>query len=293
MNNFEESEMEPDNEEMANFRTWAVGTGKYSLTTSVRMTRTVRSLYRKLDLDKPSTEALWAYVERQLKKGRRDGTINNQMKDIAAWFRFKGIKLQVPSLRQRRNKEPWVPKDDEVFRLIRVCEEGKNRITALRNKTIIEIMAFCGLRLGEVVQLNISDVQNEYLHVRSEKLEAERKVGLPDFVRSDIMTYLKQRKSKDARALFTSSRNRLSYSSMRRMVKREGAKAGIRDMHPHALRHWCATRLVRSAVNLRAVQVHLGHASIATTQLYTHLSSEEAARDVRRAFETVYMNRSQ
>ncbi|MBX8638556.1 MAG: site-specific integrase, partial [Thermoplasmata archaeon] len=185
--------MEPDNEEMANFRTWAVGTGKYSLTTSVRMTRTVRSLYRKLDLDNPSTEALWAYVERQLKKGRRDGTINNQMKDIAAWFRFKGIKLQVPSLRQRRSKEPWVPKDDEVFRLIRVCEEGKNRITALRNKTIIEIMAFCGLRLGEVVQLNISDVQNEYLHVRSEKLEAERKVGLPDFVRSDIMTYLKQR----------------------------------------------------------------------------------------------------
>ena len=54
MNNFEESEMEPDNEEMANFRTWAVGTGKYSLTTSVRMTRTVRSLYRKLDLDNRS-----------------------------------------------------------------------------------------------------------------------------------------------------------------------------------------------------------------------------------------------
>ena len=54
MNNFEESEMEPDNEEMANFGTWAVGTGKYSLTTSVRMTRTVRSLYRKLDLDNRS-----------------------------------------------------------------------------------------------------------------------------------------------------------------------------------------------------------------------------------------------
>jgi site-specific recombinase XerD len=80
----------------------------------------------------------------------------------------------------------------------------------------------------------------------------------------------------------------MSYSAVRKMVKREGRMAGIEQMHPHALRHWCATRLVRSGVNLRAVQVHLGHASVSTTQLYTHLSTEEAAREVTGAFDRVF-----
>lgn len=280
--------MKPEIEDLANFRTWAVGTGRYSLTTAARMERTVRSLYQPLKLWKPDTKRLWQYVELQLKKGRRGGTTNNQMMDISAWFRFKGIDLKVPVLRNRRRKEPWVPSDEEVFRVIGVSDRGSRREISLRNKVVLEIMAFCGLRVGELFQLNLTDVQGDYLHVRSEKLEAERLVGIPKFLRADIASYLRQRKRKENTALFISRGGRFSYSAVRKMVKRMGIRAGIKDMHPHALRHWCATRLVRSGVNLRSVQIHLGHASIATTQLYTHLSSVDAAMEVNRAFEQLY-----
>jgi site-specific recombinase XerD len=288
----EVSEMKPDKEALANFRTWAVGTGKYSLSTARRMEMTVVSLYDRLQLDKPGTGAIWSYVERQLRQGRREGTINNQLKDIRAWLRFKGVELEIPVLRQRRSREPWVPGDEEVFRLIRESGKGPRERISLRNRVIIEILAFCGLRLGELVQLNVSDFKEGYLQVRSEKLEAERKVGLPGFLIADIERYLKLSRMPGNSALFPSQHGRLSYGAVRRMVKREGVKAGIMAMHPHALRHWCATRLVRSGVNLRSVQVHLGHASVSTTQLYTHLSSEDAAREITGTFDAIITGRA-
>lgn len=273
---------------MANFRTWAAGSGIYSLSTAVRMVRTVSSLHEKLGLDKPDPSRLWSYVEEQLKRGRREGTINCQLRDVCAWLKFKGIRIEVPSIHQRRAAEPWVPTDDEVMRLIGQSGNHGNRGTALRNRVIIEVLAFCGLRLGELIDLNISDIREGYLKVRSEKREAERRVGLPAFLTSDLNTYVARYRRGSGDALFTACGRRLSYSAARKMVKREGRMAGIDQMHPHALRHWCATRLVRCGVNLRAVQVHLGHASISTTQLYTHLSAEEAAREVTGAFESTF-----
>lgn len=283
--------MKPEKEELADFRTWAAGSGSYSLSTARRMERTISSLFETLSLDRPDPSRLWSYVEEQLKKGRREGTINCQMRDVGAWMKFRGIKIEVPNIRQRRAAEPWVPSDDDVMKLIQHSADQGNRGPAFRNKVIIEVLAFCGLRLGELVGLNTSDVRDGYIKVRSEKLEAERRVGLPGFLITDIRTYVAHYRGRGGDALFTTCGRRLSYSAVRRMVRREGRRAGIEQMHPHALRHWCATRLVRSGVNLRAVQVHLGHASVSTTQLYTHLSAEEAAREVTGAFESVFSER--
>ncbi len=283
--------MKPEREELARFKTWAVGSGRYSPTTARRMGRTVVSLYGRLGLDSPGAEALWSYVEDKLRDGRRESTIRNQLRDIAAWLDFSGIKVDLPVLKQRKSSEPWVPADEDVFRLIEGPWRRKGSLNALRNRVIIETLAFCGLRLGELVQLNASDVNGKLLHVRSEKMEAERTVGMPDSLAADIELYMKKRGSDGVAALFVAGGRRFSYNSVRRMVKIEGKKAGVSQMHPHALRHWCATRLVRSGVNLRAVQVHLGHSSISTTQLYTHLSSEDAAREVRDAFDRVSESR--
>lgn len=280
--------MEPGKEELANFRTWAAGSGSYSLSTARRMGRTVSSLYARLGLDSPNPTRLWSYVEEQLKKGRREGTINCQMRDVGAWLKFKGLKTEVPIIHQRRAAEPWVPSDEDVMKLIEQSANQGNRGPAFRNKVIIEVLAFCGLRLGELIELNTSDVRDGYIKVRSEKREAERRVGLPVFLIADLRTYVTHYRAGGGEALFTTGGRRLSYSAVRKMIKREGRRAGIEQMHPHALRHWCATRLVRSGVNLRAVQVHLGHASVSTTQLYTHLSTEEAAREVTGAFESVF-----
>ena len=280
--------MKPGKEELASFRTWAAGSGCYSLSTARRMGRTVSSLFERLDLERPNPSTLWTYVEEQLKKGRREGTINCQMRDVGAWLKFKGIQIEVPTMRQRRAAEPWVPSDDEVKKLIQQSASQGRRGPAFRNKVIIEVLAFCGLRLGELIGLDISDVRDGYIKVRSEKREAERRVGLPGFLMADLRSYVTQYRTGGGEALFTTCGRRLSYSATRKMIKREGRRAGIEQMHPHALRHWCATRLVRSGVNLRAVQVHLGHASVSTTQLYAHLSAEEAAREVTGAFESVF-----
>lgn len=275
--------MGPDREELARFRTWAVGTGRYSLSTARRMERTVVSLYDRLELSEPSSSALWTFVESKLKEGRKEATIRNQLNDVRAWLAYNGREIEMPVLKTRKGREPWVPSDEEVFRLMG-NGTGCSARNELRNRIIIGIMAFCGLRVGEVEKLNIEDVGAGTLHVRSEKMEAERVVGMPSSLASDIARYICLRGNDGNPALLVCGRGRLSYSSLRRIVKREGKRKGVGPMHPHALRHWCATRLVRSGVNLRAVQVHLGHASISTTQLYTHLSSEEAAREVRGAF---------
>ena len=280
--------MKPGKEELASFRTWAAGSGSYSLSTARRMGRTVSSLYVRLSLDRPNPSRFWSYVEEQLKKGRREGTINCQMRDVGAWLKYKGIKIEVPSIRQRRAAEPWVPSDDDVLKLIQQSTNSGRSGPAFRNRVIIEVLAFCGLRLGELVDLNTSDVRDGYIKVRSEKREAERRVGLPEFLIADLRTYVTRYRTGGGEALFTTCGRRLSYSAVRGMVKKEGRRAGVGQMHPHALRHWCATRLVRSGVNLRAVQVHLGHASVSTTQLYTHLSTEEAAREITGAFESVF-----
>ena len=137
------------------------------------------------------------------------------------------------------------------------------------------------------MQINVNDVMDHGIRIRSEKGEAERIIGLPDEILADVRKYIENyRPNSDPTALFTTPRGRMTYDYVRNLAKRIGAFTGIKKFHWHAARHWCATALLKGyrgakPMDIRMVQIHLGHRSLRTTQRYTHVSQQEVAEVVR------------
>ncbi len=152
-----------------------------------------------------------------------------------------------------------------------------------RNKAIIEVLYGCGLRVTELISLKISDLNLEkgYLRVRG-KGNKERLIPIGSSAIREIENYLPQRKalshiseeSKDI--LFLNRRGKsLTRVMIYTITKNLAEKAGInKNVSPHTFRHSFATHLIEGGADLRAVQEMLGHESILTTEIYTHLDRE-------------------
>jgi len=152
-----------------------------------------------------------------------------------------------------------------------------------RNKAIIETLYGCGLRVSELINLKITDIffKERYVKVIG-KGNKERFVPIGNITIKYIDLYLKnsrnlvRAKKGDEDILFLNRRGgRLSRTMIFLIVKDLGEKAGIRkSISPHTFRHSFATHLVEGGADLRAVQEMLGHESIITTEIYTHLDRE-------------------
>ncbi len=156
----------------------------------------------------------------------------------------------------------------------------------LRDRALLEVLYGSGLRVAECCGLNLDDVDRgryatALVHVRSGKGKKGRQVPLGRTALAAIDTYLGVRDllrdartgHQDERALFLSYRGtRLTPRSVQRMVARSVLEAGTGEATPHALRHSFATHLLDSGVDLRSIQEMLGHASLASTQIYTKVS---------------------
>ncbi len=169
-----------------------------------------------------------------------------------------------------------------------------NSLIGLRDRAILELLFSTGLRVSELCSLSIDDVdlsQDEF-SVRG-KGEKVRVVFLSANAKKYLDAYLKNRKDMDD-ALFvrhgkSTSKNdqtslRLTPRTVQRILKRMAIKAGItRKVTPHVVRHSFATDLLRNGADLRSVQALLGHAHIATTQVYTHVTDTHL-REVHKKF---------
>ncbi len=162
----------------------------------------------------------------------------------------------------------------------------------LRDRAILELLFSTGLRISELCNLSIDDIDlsRDEFSVRG-KGDKIRVVFLSDDARGAIKEYLASRKDMDD-ALFVqygkSSKNaehlRLSVRAVQRMLKVYAAKAGItRKVTPHVIRHSFATDLLSNGADLRSVQALLGHANIGTTQIYTHVTDAHL-REVHKRF---------
>lgn len=147
-----------------------------------------------------------------------------------------------------------------------------------RDKTILEVLYGCGLRASELVGLNVQDVflDEEICRVLG-KGDKERIVPLVGTAHRVLAEWLESWRPNLVRlsspsAVFLNQRGgRISRQSVYTICERWGAVAGIEGLHPHTLRHSFATHMLEGGADLRVVQEILGHASIATTQLYTHI----------------------
>jgi integrase/recombinase XerD len=152
----------------------------------------------------------------------------------------------------------------------------------LRDRAILEVMYACGLRASEVIGLDVSDVDLDEGLLRARgKGSKERVVPVGRAAVAAIRAYLAHGRTAlvrlaPERALFVNFRGQsLTRQGLYKIVRRHATTAGLGDrMSPHTLRHTFATHLLSGGCDLRSVQEMLGHADVATTQLYTHLSSE-------------------
>lgn len=148
-----------------------------------------------------------------------------------------------------------------------------------RDYCILTLFLNCGLRISELVGLNISDMQGETLRVLG-KGGKTRIIYLNDACQRAISQYLAVRRpitGRDSNALFLSSRNeRVSRSTVHALVKKRLAAAGIDSAQysSHKLRHTAATLMLQNGVDVRAVQEVLGHDHLNTTEIYTHIDNE-------------------
>lgn len=152
-----------------------------------------------------------------------------------------------------------------------------------RNKAIIEVMYGCGLRVSEVISLNISNIfeKDEFIKVFG-KGDKERLVPISRKTLKELMLYVKGErlhqdiKPKFSDKVFISRRGTsLTRQSVFLLVKGLAEKAGIhKEISPHTFRHSFATHLIEGGADLRAVQQMLGHSNICTTEIYTHISDE-------------------
>jgi integrase/recombinase XerC len=160
---------------------------------------------------------------------------------------------------------------------------------AARDRAILEVLYGSGLRVSELCGLDLHavDLPGASVRVRG-KGDKERAVPLGSKSVDAIRRYLEERAllvhpktgRQDPGALFLGARGGpLGPRAVRTIVHRYGASgAGRADLHPHALRHTCATHMLDGGADLRAIQEFLGHASLSTTQRYAHVSMEHLMR---------------
>jgi len=173
---------------------------------------------------------------------------------------------------------------DEVMALFDACDT--NNIIGLRDRAVLELLFSTGLRVSELVKLNIDSINLDKgeFSIRG-KGQKDRPVYVSDSAKEAIHNYLKQRKdSYEALFVQASKRkneedvtiSRLTTRTIQRIVERYRTKAGItKQVTPHTLRHSFATDLLGNGADLRSVQSLLGHANIATTQIYTHVTDPQ------------------
>ena len=199
-------------------------------------------------------------------------------------LRRTGVLTTDPTAHLRAPKQgrklPQVLSRDEVAELLR--QPRGTEPAALRDRALLETMYACGLRASEAIDLEVGDVDLEDGILRARgKGSKERLVPVGSAAARALTAYLQRGRARlvgdrwEAR-LFVNQRGAgLSRQGLYKIVQRHAASAGLASkMSPHTLRHSFATHLLAGGCDLRSLQEMLGHADIATTQLYTHLSAE-------------------
>ncbi len=186
---------------------------------------------------------------------------------------------------QAPRKPRKLPKTLDADQVEQYLAFEEQTVTAIRDRAMAEFFYSSGLRLAELISVNLDDIDRaSQLVTVTGKGDKMRTVPVGSFALAAIDRWLQVRpQSEDSdgeRALFTSSRGtRISERSVQARLKLQGRKSGMRqDVHPHMLRHSFASHMLESSGDLRAVQELLGHANISTTQIYTHLDFQHLAK---------------
>ena len=228
-------------------------------------------------------------------RGNANRSVSRKLSALRAFFKFLHQQGEIPSnpaklvsMPKTPQKLPAVMTAEQANALVDAVPSGRSGepagktklsdASAVRDRVIFELLYGCGLRVSELVGLNIEDLDfsERWIRVRG-KGRKERLVPFGERADEAVRAYLQARGHVEQRALLLNTRaGRLTSRSVERIVKRYALLfSGDPDLHPHSLRHAFATHLLADGADLRSIQELLGHASLSTTQKYTQLSFKD------------------
>lgn len=229
-------------------------------------------------------EQILDFLATEREAGARESTLARRLSSLRGFFRFTAGEgaietdpcAELPTPRATR-RLPRMLNARQVDRLMAAPDESKP--LGLRDRALLELLYATGARVSEVADLRTDSVLDAFQVVRCEgKRDKHRLVPLGRRARQALRLYLeRERPALDARGPGTGhlflSRNgrRLGRERLLRIVRQHALAAGLPPISPHTLRHSFATHLLENGADLRAVQDMLGHADVATTEIYTHV----------------------
>ena len=236
-------------------------------------------------IDKVDVHVVREYVG-QMFEGKQPSSMARKLASLRTFFQYclkKGFCSSNPAKEVATPKVPKkVPKFltvDEMFSLLNTqFDDG----LGVRDRAIMELLYASGLRVSELVGLNLNDLDLTSKTVRVLGKGRKERVGpMGDKAISALLPYLKSRETMisdkpDELAYFVNrSGGRLSVRSIERLVQKYIKRCGIQKIvTPHVLRHTFATHLLNNGADMRGIQELLGHSSLSTTQKYTHVNLE-------------------
>ncbi|UAL45850.1 site-specific tyrosine recombinase XerD [Sutcliffiella horikoshii] len=236
-------------------------------------------------LDAVSRSTIIQFLKFLTENGKSSKTIARHIASIRSFHQFllrEKVTTQDPTVHIDRPKQeqklPQVMSVEEVQALLDSPDTSK--VFGMRDKAMLELLYATGMRVSELISLNLSDVHLTMGFVRCVgKGNKERIIPLGTMAQNAITTYIEESRSqllkkKTTDALFVNLYgNRLTRQGFWKILKKLTKEAGIeKELTPHTLRHSFATHLLENGADLRAVQEMLGHADISTTQIYTHVT---------------------
>ncbi|MBI5128574.1 MAG: tyrosine-type recombinase/integrase [Rhodopseudomonas palustris] len=247
-----------------------------------------------------ATEHLRAYLEHMTERKLSAATVRRRLACLRSFFRFledrgtmpdpfTGWRLKLP----KRKRLPRTLSRDETTRLLKSTRApGAARHAAAESPSLcteIRLMIATGIRIGELCKIASSDVASDGAAIRIHgKGSRDRMVYVTDTgLRTELRKLAAQRQRRlggDGPLFLNRNGEKLRPHSFRTKLRNFAGQAGVRRrVTPHMLRHTAATLLIESGVDIRIVQRLLGHSSIATTEIYTHVSDEALRSTLERA----------
>lgn len=250
-----------------------------------------------IEFDKVDRQLILNYISylrlnRKLKKSsvaRQMSTIRCFYRYLAEYYGLDSFPFALISLGKKEKKIPEFLFYDEMVDLLESIPLDNDE--NIRNRAMFELMYACGLRVSEVVSLSIHDIDlNEQILRVVGKGSKERIVPFYDEAKLHLETYLKKVRPKkvdnnNSICFLNNNGKQLTTRGVQYILDKVVLKSGLLlKVHPHMFRHSFATHLLDNGADLRVVQELLGHSNLSTTQIYTHVTSENLKKTYQKAF---------
>lgn len=241
-----------------------------------------------------------AYEADLVERGYAPSTVKRRLSAIKGFYRFlvrEGHAAKNPAaslpLPKQPEKLPDVLSIDQATALL--SQPRGSSPAAVRDQAILEVLYGCGLRASELADLDMGDIllDEGYLRVvgkggkeRIAPISGAGARALADYLEHARPALINARLTsvKPTAAVFLNARGgRLSRQSVHAIVAHAGLSIGVKNLHPHTLRHSFATHLLEGGADLRVIQELLGHSDISTTQIYTHVDRSHIQEEYRHA----------